>query len=62
MLLPFCDVSCVVELRKAETMSTSTNIRMTRIKSFALFVSSDSFLTAFLRILILMRNHLLRNF
>ena len=41
----------VVELRKAETTSTSTNIRTTRIESFALFVSSDSFLNAFPRIL-----------
>ncbi len=42
-----------VELRKAETTSTSTNIRTTRSESFALFVSSDSFLDAFLRILII---------
>ncbi len=52
----------VVELRKAETTSTSTNIRTTRSESFALFVSSDSFLNAFLRILILMRNHFLCDF
>ena len=43
----------VVELRKAETTSTSTNIRTTRSESFALFVSSDSFLNAFLHILII---------
>ena len=59
MLLPFCDVSCVVELRKAETTSTSTNIRMTRIESFALFVSSDSFLNAFPRILFLATKQIL---
>ena len=52
----------VVELRKAETTSTSTNIRTTRSESFALFVSSDSFLTAFLRILFLMSNHFLCDF
>lgn len=42
----------VVELGKAETTSTSTNIHMTRSESFAVFVSSDSFQNAFPRILI----------
>ena len=41
----------VVELGKAETTSTSTNIHTTRSESFAVFVSSDSFQNAFPRIL-----------
>ena len=41
----------VVELGKAETMSTSTNIHTTRSEPFAVFVFSDSFQNAFPRIL-----------
>ena len=40
-----------VEFEKAETTSTSTNSRTTCAKSLALFVSSDSFLSAFSHIL-----------
>ena len=43
---------CEVELEKAETTSTSRSIRTTCAKSFALLRSSDSFLSAFSRILI----------
>ena len=47
----FALVSNLVELRKAETTSTSTNIHTTRSESFAVFVSIDSFQNAFPRIL-----------
>ena len=47
-----CSHPVVVEFEKAETTSTSTNIRTTCSKSLALFVSSDSFLNAFSHILL----------
>ena len=46
--------SCEVELEKAETTSTSRSSRTTRSKSLALLRSSDSFLSAFSRILIVL--------
>ena len=44
--------SCEVELEKAETTSTSRSSRTTRSESLALLRSSDSFLSAFSRILV----------
>ena len=44
--------SCEVELEKAETTSTSRSSRTTRSESLALLRSSDSFLNAFSRILV----------
>ena len=49
--LLFCLTSCVVELGLTGLTSTSRSIRTTRSESLALLRSSDSFLTAFSRII-----------
>ncbi len=53
--------SCEVELEKAETTSTSRSSRTTRSESLALLRSSDSFLSAFSRILIVLQIFYFRN-
>ena len=53
--------SCEVELEKAETTSTSRSSHTTRSESLALLRSSDSFLSAFSRILIVLQIFHFRN-
>ena len=52
LVLNFVFLPIEVELKKAETTSTSRSIRTTCAKSFTLLRSSDSFLSAFSRILL----------